>query len=165
MFELLEELRARARRLHRSAQAGDPDAIARVTAGGDVDGDPRRRHCLAALAREFGFRGWAHLVQVVTGKESRDFGTLLCPPRCHVHWNIWSADYDEARAIRAECDGWLLAFRRDLLVVDEHYVRTLGLDPGDPDWHRIGHDWVRPGDLAARGRLYRHLMAEPVAQA
>ena len=32
-------------------------------------------------------------------------------------------------------------------------MRELGLDPEDPDWERIGHDWVRPQDREAWTRL------------
>ncbi|MCA8954304.1 MAG: hypothetical protein KDE27_32650, partial [Planctomycetes bacterium] len=63
----------------------------------------------------------------------------------------------EASRIRAERGDYLLAYRRDFLVVEHHYVRTLGLDPEDPDWQRIGRDWAQPGDLAARERLFRQV--------
>ena len=32
-------------------------------------------------------------------------------------------------------------------------IRELGLDPDDPDWERIGWDWVEPHDPQARERL------------
>ena len=32
-------------------------------------------------------------------------------------------------------------------------MRELGLDPDDPDWARIGNDWVQPRDMAAHRRL------------
>ena len=47
-----------------------------------------------------------------------------------------------------------LAYRRDRFVAGRAFVEDLGLDPDDPDWRRIGHDWVRPRDPAARARLY-----------
>jgi hypothetical protein len=42
--------------------------------------------------------------------------------------------------------------------VDSNFVDSMGLDPADPDWERIGRDWARPADCAARGRLYRQLV-------
>ncbi len=39
----------------------------------------------------------------------------------------------------------------------------LGVDPDDPDWERIGYDWLRPLDEAARGRLERTLIARGYA--
>jgi hypothetical protein len=35
----------------------------------------------------------------------------------------------------------------------EPAIRELGLDPADPDWERIGWDWVRPRDADAWERL------------
>jgi hypothetical protein len=32
-------------------------------------------------------------------------------------------------------------------------VRELGIDPDDPDWARIGYDFVRPRDPEAHLRL------------
>ena len=43
--------------------------------------------------------------------------------------------------------------------MDEHFIRTMGLDPDDPDWEKIGRDWVRPMDMSARRRLYGKLIA------
>jgi hypothetical protein len=42
---------------------------------------------------------------------------------------------------------------RQFVVCESGFVRALGVDPADPDWERIGHDWVRPKDPAARARL------------
>jgi len=36
---------------------------------------------------------------------------------------------------------------------DQYFIATLGLDPEARDWARIGRDWVRPLDTAARHRL------------
>ena len=47
-----------------------------------------------------------------------------------VFLNRWYASYDHARA-----------------------AREPGLDPLDPDWERIGWDWVRPLDTGAWQRL------------
>lgn len=167
MVDGVNRLKARARALHRGASAGDDAALARLRRlpdlagleGRELSATVRRRHCLAVVARELGFDGWPHARSVLRGDEVRDFGTLLYPRGCAAHWNIWSADYDEARRIRAEHGGYLLAWRRHFLIVDRHFVETLGLDPDDPDWERIGRDWVRPTEPEARARLYAALVA------
>jgi len=41
-----------------------------------------------------------------------------------------------------------------LLHVDR--IETLGLLPEDPDWELIGRDWVKPRQMDARARLYKH---------
>lgn len=60
--------------------------------------------------------------------------------------NRWFAGYDEARASLDEHGGFLLPFGRQFFVCEEEGIRALGLDPGDPDWVRIGRDWVNPAD-------------------
>ena len=49
--------------------------------------------------------------------------------------------------------GYLLPYRHQFLVCESEAIRLLGLDPGDPDWERIGRDWVRPADRDAWRRL------------
>ena len=163
----MDALKKKARTLHRAAQGGDADALERLRAVPELEGlgddelalRLQLRHALSALARELGFRGWSHLTAVVQGEED-DFGTLLSPPGAAAYWNIWSADHAEARAIREEHGGYLLAYRRQYFVVERGYIDFLGLDPDDPDWERIGCDWARPGDVDARARLYEQLFEQ-----
>lgn len=175
MLDVIEELKHAARILHRRVAAGDPAAIARVRAhldgpphaaepdeadrGADVVRRARRRHALAAIAAELGFDGWAHLTAVLRGDASRGFGKTWFLGPVGAHWNIWSSSYAEARRIRDETGGFLLGFQRQYAVVDEHFVRSAGLDPADPDWERIDRDWVRPRQPLARERLYGRLFA------
>ena len=166
MAGVISDLKAQARILHRQVASGDPRAVARVRvlaelAGGGVHAvavRTRRRHCLATLARELGFRGWPHAATVLRGADASDFGTLLYPAGAEVHWNIWSASYEQAAAVRESNGGYLLAYRRHFFVTDRHFIATLGLDPDDPDWERIGRDWVKPARPDARERLYRKLI-------
>lgn len=167
MIDPVEILRSRARVLHRAAQAGEARVLSRhrrlselkelddVTLAGAV----LRRHSLALVARELGFSGWAHAAHVLSGQGDDGFGTLLCPDRCFAHWNIWSASYEEARRVRAEHGGFLLGYRDQYLIVDRHYIATLGLDPDDPGWAAIGRDWIHPADPAVRTRFYGELLA------
>jgi hypothetical protein len=166
-MDIIEELKARARVLHRRALSSEPEALARVHTLPGLAGTPaseiKRRHCLAVVARELGFDGWSHLKAVLDGAPCESFGTLLNDNHCGAHWNIWSASYEEARTIRAEHGGYLLAWRHQFLIVDRYYVETLGLDPDDPDWEKIGRDWVRPDDPGARRRLYEKLIRSRAA--
>ncbi|MBC7171580.1 MAG: hypothetical protein H5U40_04100, partial [Polyangiaceae bacterium] len=68
------------------------------------------------------------------------------------------ASYEEASTIRAEHGGYLLAYKRHFFIVDSYFIETLGLDPADPDWERIGRDWARPLAPEARTRLYERLI-------
>jgi hypothetical protein len=67
----------------------------------------------------------------------------------------WFTTYAEARASLDAEGGYLLPYRTQFLVTAREGVRELGLDPDDPDWARIGWDWVRPADAAASERLRR----------
>ncbi len=166
MAGVITDLKAQARILHRQVASGHTPAVARIRRLAELaDGDARapaertrRRHCLAVLARELGFRGWPHAAAVLRGADASDFGTLLYPSGAEAHWNIWSASYREAAAIREDHGGYLLAYRRHFFIADRHFIATLGLDPDDADWERIGRDWVKPRLPEARERLYRRLI-------
>ncbi|MDA0261147.1 MAG: hypothetical protein O3A21_02960 [Proteobacteria bacterium] len=163
----VEALKSRARDLHRDVKSGQAAALKRLrmladfrsAAAATMPAAVKRRHCLAVIAREFGFRGWPHAVQVLAGERVEDFGTLLYPQRCGVHINIWSASYDEAKQIQARHGGFLLAYKRQYLIVDDDYIRTLGLEPRDPDFDAIDRDWAGPEHGKVRARLYGKVIA------
>jgi hypothetical protein len=170
-MDAIRELKVRAEILHKRVRTGDTRALARLRVLGEFRRVPnatlakvaqsiRRRHCLSAVAAEFGFADWTQARATLTGEGSiTDFGTLLCPDRCCAHLNLWFRRYDEAAAVRQRRNGYLLAHRRHYVVVDRFYIVTLGLDPDDVDWEAIGFDWVRPRSRAARTRLYSKLIA------
>src|SRR5437879_1606835 len=119
----------------------------------------RRRNCLAVIAAEWGFANWRQAKAALTGDSGAvEFGTLLYPV-CGAGLNRWYARYEEAAPVREACNGYLLAYKRQYLVVDRDSIERLGLDPGDPDWSELGFDWVRPASFAARTRLYDKLVA------
>jgi hypothetical protein len=149
MSTVIRDLKNHAHALHNAARAAEPES--------------RLREALAAVSRQLGFKGWSHLTAVLSGTEATDYGTLLVPREVGGHGNIWSADLDEARTLRAETNGYLLAWRHHYLVVDRFYIDSLGLDADDPDWDRIGRDWSTTTDLAARERLYGRLFQHHLA--
>ncbi len=172
MTDSVEALKNRARILHRQAKSQDPEALKRLRVEPDLrklddialSQALKRRHCLAAVAREFGFEGWSHATRVLGDKPTEDYGKMLYPRGCGGHTNIWSASYEEARDIRAEHGGFLLAYQRQFIVVEDEYIRTMGLDPDDPDWVALGRDWVKPTDPSARQRLYGKLIDHVIGQ-
>ena len=161
MIDLVEDLKQRARVLHNAARAGEPAALARVRAlpelrvhdDAALPGLVLRRHCLGALALALGFSGWPHAKAVLSGDDLDDLGTLMHRESGGAYWNIWSASYDEASAIRKDHGGYLLGYRRQFLIVESYFIESIGLDPDDPDWSQIGRDWPRPTDRAAWTRL------------
>ena len=167
----ITSLKHYARILHRRAQRSEPPALAKVRVlrefreldAAQISCTIQRRQCLTVSALRLGFQSWDH-ARAVLNDDAEDYGTLLYPQSCAGHWNIWSAHYDEARAIRSEHGGYLLAYRRQFLIVDRDYIDSLGLDPDDPDWSAIARDWVRPPDRAARARLYEKLVHDAIAR-
>lgn len=67
--------------------------------------------------------------------------------------NHWFSDYAEARAHLERAGGFLLPYGAQYFVAESAAITHLGLDPDDPDWARIGYDWVRPADAVAFARL------------
>jgi hypothetical protein len=74
-------------------------------------------------------------------------------PRMDAILNRWFTSYEAARASLDAEGGYLLPYRKQFFITSPEGVRELGLDPEDPDWERIGWDWVRPADADARRRL------------
>ncbi|MEO8098916.1 MAG: hypothetical protein ABI811_14535 [Acidobacteriota bacterium] len=166
----IQEVKTRAEILHRHIQAGDHRALGRLRslpsfrktsyeALAAALVSVRRSHCLEVIAREFGFPNWPAAKKTLAGREcAEEFGAILCPKSCGAHFNLWYKTYAEAAEMRASNNGYLLAYRRQYVVVDRYYIESLGLDPADPDWAAMGFDWARPADIAARCRLYGKLL-------
>ena len=170
MTNAVHELKTRAEILHKRIQSCDPKSLARLRVLPEFRRTPqqklieltstiRRHHCLSILAAEWGFPNWPIAKRALSGGHVAEFGSLLCPERCAAHFNRWYKTYAEATEMRKKCEGYLLGFRRQFVVVDRFYIETLGLDPDDVDWRAIGFDWARPRSLAARSRLYSKLVA------
>ncbi len=167
--DVLALLKSKARRLHKQVEKGSAVNVARMRAlpgmasstDQELIGQVKRRLCLNVIAMELGFRTWATLAHAMEGDEGGgDFGTILCPGRMIAHQNIWLADYKEAVEIHREHGGYLLGYRRQFFIADGDYLQDLGLDPERDEWERMDRNWVEPGDLNARARLYARLFAE-----
>jgi len=165
MYPVIDDLKHRARLLHKLAGRSEPGAIAELRSLDEFSSSTpeaiaqavTRRHCLSAIAVQLGFDGWPHALDVLEGARLVNFGTLLVPPKSSPFWNVWSANYEEAARIRAKHGGYLLAYLRQFLVADADFIRHLGLDPDDPDWEAINRDWPNAANGEARARLYAKL--------
>ena len=173
-MDAIRELKTRAEILHRRIQTNDHRAIGRLRVLPDfrrasyehlaaATGTIQRRDCLTVIAAELGFASWPRqktAIGLPVMVQVEDFGTMLYPGhRCAGHINRWYKTYEEAAADRESSSGYLLAYKRQYVVVDRYFIESLGLDPADPDWEALGFDWVRPKDVAARSRLYAKLVA------
>lgn len=155
-----------ARQLHRQFQSDD-QAQARIAAArfrclrsfaalspDELLAQPdrvQRKHALLVIALEQGFESWLDLLRASAGAAAGDV-EMYCE-RLTLYLNRWFADYDEARASLASEGGFLLPYGKYCFITTADGIRELGLDPDDPDWARIGRDFVRPADPAAHARL------------
>ncbi|MCA1561715.1 MAG: hypothetical protein LC753_14375 [Acidobacteria bacterium] len=162
MIDPIREMKIRAAILQRRIVDRQPSALARLRAlpefrARSIDqlemaGMPiLRRHCLAILARELGFAGWPHAKDVISGaRDVSDFGTVLYPKRCCGHLNLWYSRYDDAAIGHRASGGYLLAYRRQFMVVHSSFIETLGLGP--PARRARANAPVRSDDRAAAAR-------------
>ena len=84
---------------------------------------------------------------------SADESPVMYVGTMDAYLNCWFAIYEEARSARQSAGGYLFPYPHHFFIARAEAVRELGLDPSDPDWERIGWDWVQPLDLQAWRRL------------
>ena len=107
----------------------------------------QRKHALDIIARENRFLSWTKL------KHAQD--TDWVSRRGDLFLNIWCKSHAEAREIQAARGGYILTDRGKCFVVESGYIRTLGLDPDDERWEKIGFDCCHP----ANEQAYEELLA------
>ncbi len=132
----------------------DPDAILGRRAS------IRLKHALAVVAADLGYRTWAECKRRLETPPDRRLDTeTFFAAMGAAYLNRWFARYDEARASLEAEGGYLFPFRRQFFVCEAGFLEARDIDPAHPDWERIGRDWVRPRDEAARDRIERKLVA------
>lgn len=153
MTALLEELKVRARVRLNTARR---DAAAT---------DLKLRDCLHGAARAVGFAHWEHARRVLGGEAqpSEDMGTFWHAPRTGILLNLWFARYEQALPVlEADRSAYLLPYRRQCFVVQDHFIRELGVDPNHPAWAQLRHDLVGGYGSAAWSALaMQRLRASP----
>jgi hypothetical protein len=120
----------------------------------------RLKHALAVIAVELGYATWTECKRRLEVPPAQRLDTeRFFEARCWSYLNRWFARYDEARASLESEGGYLFPYRHQFFICAPGFLADLGIDPADPDWERIGRDWVRPLDEAARDRLERKVIA------
>lgn len=72
--------------------------------------------------------------------------------------NVWFATYEEAKQYQnTKQNSFLFPYRNTYFVCMAHHIISLGVDPKDSDWERIGRDWVKSKDIEAKSRLLTQL--------
>ena len=126
--------------------------------------DIRRKHALAAVAAELGFTSWTELRHACVNDKPRapDIGSLFDRTSTAVYLNYWCRTYEEAVVAQASSRGYLFPYRSQFVVAPAGVLEAYGIDALDPDWERIGRNWVRPRDQRAFERLCRKVSAAGV---
>jgi hypothetical protein len=120
----------------------------------------RLKHALAVIAEERGYSSWQALKSALLGASDERAAaadtaedSLWYGHEVAVFLNRWFASYVDARRWHEVAGGYLLPYRQHFFVCEAEVIRTLGLDPDDEDWQRIGRDAARPADAPACRRL------------
>lgn len=109
--------------------------------------DIKRKHALAVIAIENGFKSWADLkmqIHFIVG------GYL----------NLWFRNYFEAKSHLESSGGFLLPYKNQFFICNAEYLKQIGFDPDDPDWKLIGFDFAFPQDKKAWQRIYKKWSAQ-----
>ncbi|MEL7463537.1 MAG: hypothetical protein AAFN79_05695 [Pseudomonadota bacterium] len=153
LAHLLREVRIRASLLMKRAHACEPAAVARLGP------TPKRRRALDLTAQEMTASDYRSLgARCKTASGTIADPTLIFERRVSAFWNHWFADAQSARAHLKAHGGALFPYRSQFVVVQPGLLAAVALDPQDPDWDRIGHDWSEPRDADAFARLNAKLI-------
>lgn len=118
----------------------------------------QRKHALAVIAREMGFRDWQHLTEEAHIELPAFDTARLFSARTGFYLNSWFVTYDEAKAALTRKDRFLFPYRHQFVVCEAGLLAGLGIDVKDPDWDAIGRDWAKPLDAKAHYRLNQKLV-------
>lgn len=147
MNKSIDELKIKAKKIQRSAAAGNPQALDFLKSHrGSLD-MVKRKTCLNILATKLGFKDWSHAKCILSGEadQGADMGTTWYSDRCSALLNMWFSGYSEARDFLKENPHlYLLPYKKQYIVVDLDFIKTIGLYEGQEDlWLAMEHDLVK----------------------
>lgn len=119
----------------------------------------QRKHALAVVAKEQGYSSWAELKAAASALEKHFDPERFFVRHGGAYLNRWFASYEEARSSLRANGGFLFPFHGQFFVCESGFLTALGIDVGDPDWARMGFNWVEPVDPEAKARLEQKLVA------
>lgn len=119
----------------------------------------QHKHGLAVVAREAGHTTWTELKQALEALAGQVDTRTFFQKGQSTFLNRWFSTYEEAARSLESQGGFLFPFRTQCFICEADFLRALGIDPRDADWERMGRDWVRPRDAAAKERLEKKLVA------
>lgn len=134
----LDSLRKQAKRLARDAEAGHPDAVARVLAQLPRLSLPLSlRDAQLVVAREYGFAGWSALAGEVDGRAGRAIGRAASLARAAIH----NDDRERLRALLTDHPE-LVTWRDESGATLLDATTSYAMDCSDAERERV---YTRPG--------------------
>ncbi|MCW7538512.1 hypothetical protein OOT46_11735 [Aquabacterium sp. A7-Y] len=151
----LEEIVQRFRRMGELATDSESAALRRL-------GAFSLTKYLDLIAYEEGRGNWAELTQQLREQDKSlddaEDTELYKFNASEFNLNVWCPSYEEAKAYLDSHRGfYLLQYKGQCFLAQAPHIVDLGLDPKDPDWEKIGRDWVQPKDPEAKTRLRQKL--------
>lgn len=148
---ILDELKTKASRLLKASRAHDVIALQRLhqleltrTNGWKLK-DP-----LCVIAQEYGFETWVDLKTFIENPFEKKMTSR--------YLNHWFRNYEEAKEFQSSQGGYLLPYKNQFFVCENHFIEDIGLDSRDPSWQEIGFDWVKPKSPRGLFHLYEKLI-------
>lgn len=149
--------------LLKHAQQRDANAVARfqqlspfTTVSTDEPtalNDLQLKHAFTVIAVENGYESWPELKSALdTASETSPLAEIkeqFYPKGYTTYWNIWFAKYAQAKKVLNEGKGFLLPYKNQYFIVEEHFVDSIGLPHTLPEWNQIGNDWIHPKNVKA----------------
>lgn len=149
--------------LLKQTQHGDSEAIKRFQQLRTFKNDTaslaslQLKDALTVIALENGYESWAELKSALDDAAEHsplaEIKDQFYPKGFTTYWNIWFAKYSQAKKVLNEGKGFLLPFRNQFFIVEEHFVDSIGIPHTLPEWKEIGNDWVHPKNVKAWLRL------------
>lgn len=111
------------------------------------------KDALNVIAVENSYESWTELKSALYhAAETSPLAEIkdqFYPKGYTTYWNIWFAKYPQAKKVLGDGKGYLLPFRNQFFIVEEHFVDSIGIPHTLPEWEEIGHDWVHPKNVKA----------------
>ncbi len=119
--------------------------------------DLQLKHALNVVAIENGYASWQELKSALDdAAETSPLAEIkeqFYPKDFTTYWNIWFAKYTQAKKVLSQGKGFLLPYKNQYFIVEEHFVDSIGLPHTLPEWNEIGNDWIHPKNVKAWLRL------------
>ena len=119
--------------------------------------------CLQVIAIEQGAASWQEFAKknqksLDESLQQSDDALLYKPRSSAAGLNVWFPTYTEAkeylnsRGINRK-GLFLFPYKKTFFICQPGHLDGLGINSNDPDWEKIGFDWVKSLDLEAKNRL------------